>query len=400
MSKASRSRRSPGADATTAGKHSPIEKYTKAYALNAPGRAITASRNTIGRLADYLSFYIAATWKLWRLPRHDIVMALTTPPLIALIALLVGRLRGMRVVALVQDVYPDVAVALGALSSRGLATRVFDFLNRTTLKGADRIVVLGDCMREKILEKVGEGGAARIDVIHNWADGSQITPLKSESNPFTDAQQLNDKFVVLFSGNLGLVNEFATVLEAARLLNAERHDVVFLFIGEGSRAHEIREFTRQHNLRNVRMLPYQPRNTLRYSLASGHVSLVTLAPGLAGLSVPSKTYGILATGRPVLFVGDPQSDVARLIKQHGCGAVVASGDSEALVRTISGWASDRSSLAALGTAARSLFESRFDRPHAVQAYLEAFNRCLSESRKHYPSPSQPAASHHPEVNGR
>jgi colanic acid biosynthesis glycosyl transferase WcaI len=334
--------------------------------------------SAVKRLSDYLSFYLGASWKLLRLPRHDVVMALTTPPLIGLVALIIGRLRGMRVVALVQDVYPDVAVALGALRERSLATRFLNFLSRFMLRRSDRIVVLGDCMRERIISKVGDAVSARMDVIHNWADGAEIKPLEDEENSFAAEHDLGDKFVLLFSGNLGRVNEFKTVLEAARILR-NRPDILFLFIGEGAKAAEIKAFSEKHNLENVRTLPYQPRETLRYSLAAGGASLVTLAQGLAGLSVPSKTYSILAAGRPILFVGDARSSVAQIVADNNCGEVISSNDSSRLARIIADWASDKKKLAELSRSSRKAFEQHFDRSKAVNAYLETFSKCLEIS---------------------
>jgi colanic acid biosynthesis glycosyl transferase WcaI len=334
-------------------------------------------RSIVGRLSDYLSFYVGATWKLLRVERHDILLALTQPPLIGLIGLIIGRLRGMRVVALVQDVYPDVAVAVGTLKPQSMPARFFDWLNRRALSVMDRIIVLGECMRERISAKVGDERADRIDIIHNWADGDVIKPLnRTEENPFRHQHGLEDKFVVLFSGNFGLVNEFQTALEAARLLR-EREDIVFLFIGDGVKGAEIRKFADEHQLANIRMLPYQPREELRFSLTAGDAHLTTLAEGLAGLSVPSKTYAILAAGRPVLFVGDLRSAIARLVAENTCGAVIASGQSAQLAEVIKDWAANPSKLAELGARARSLFESRFERQHAVVAYLASFEKCLN-----------------------
>jgi colanic acid biosynthesis glycosyl transferase WcaI len=329
-----------------------------------------------GRLADYLSFYLGAFWKLLRLPKHDIIMALTTPPLISLIALLIGRMRGMRVVALVQDVYPDVAVALGALKSDGLVTRLLGRLNCLVLGRADRVIVLGECMRKLIARKMPPDRHSRIDVIHNWADGAQIKPAQDGSNPFIFEHGLSGKFVVLFSGNLGHVNEFQTVLETALLLR-ERSDIAFLFIGEGAKRDEIARVIEQHGLTNVRLLPYQPRHLLHHSLAAGDALLVTLAEGLAGLSVPSKTYGILAAGRPILFVGDLQSDAARIVKENHCGSAVAAGESAPLAQTISLWAADKPQLTEMGVRARALFDAQFSREIAVQAYLKTFAKCLN-----------------------
>lgn len=332
-----------------------------------------------GRLADYFTFYMGAAWKLLTLPRQDVVMALTTPPLIGLLALFVCRLRGMKTAALVQDVYPDVGVALGTFKERGIATRLLDRLNRLTLTRADRVVVLGECMRERVAAKVGAERADKIDVIHNWADGEKIRPpARGERNPFAEEYGLTGRFVVQFSGNFGRVNDFDTPLEAARILK-DRDDILFLFVGDGAKAGEIKEYARRHELRNVRLLPYQPRENLVYSLAAGDAHLVTLAEGLAGLSVPSKTYGIMAAARPVLFVGDPRSDVARLVAEHGCGEVVRAGDAESLARVVASWAADPASTERLGHAARELFLREFDRAHAVQAYAESLSKCLGSA---------------------
>ena len=336
-------------------------------------------RSTPGRVADYLSFYLGAIWSLLRLPQHDIVMALTTPPLIGLVALLIGRLRGMRIIALVQDIYPDVAVALGALRADVPTTRLFDWLNRLVLSRSDRVIVLGECMRSRVLEKIGVEASDRIDVIHNWADGALIESGQSRAqNPFALEHELHQRFVVMFSGNFGLVNEFGTVLEAARVLR-ERTDIVFLFLGDGVKRVELEQYVERHQLTNIRLFPYQSRAMLPHSLAAGSVQLVTLAEGLAGLSVPSKTYGILAAGKPILFVGDAKSGVAELICQHECGAVIPSGDSVRLAAVLEEWAGDNDKVEAMGVAARQLFEARFDRPQAVTSYLQTFRHCLNLS---------------------
>jgi colanic acid biosynthesis glycosyl transferase WcaI len=335
--------------------------------------------SAIARLVDYLSFYVGASWKLISLPRHEIVMVLTTPPLIGLPAMIVCRLRGIKLVSLVQDIYPDVAVALGALNKRSALTRILDRLNTLVLKQSERIIVLGDCMRQRIAAKVGATLAQRIDVIHNWADGERIAHRSEEGvNPFVKQHELSGRFVVLFSGNLGRVNEFSTLLRAAELLR-DRPDILFMFIGEGARSEEISSFAKQRGLGNLRLLPYQSRDQLQFSLAAGNVHLVTLAEGLAGLSVPSKTYGVLAAGRPVLFVGDRNSATAKLVEEGGCGAVVPAGDVEQLAALIKRWADDAEVVKSMGRAARQLFEEKYDRPHAVKAYMESFRRCMGEA---------------------
>jgi colanic acid biosynthesis glycosyl transferase WcaI len=334
--------------------------------------------NLACRLCDYLSFYIGAAVKLLLLPRHDIVMALTTPPLIGMVAVVICRLKRAALISLVQDVYPDVAIALGALHREGLLSRLLEGLNRRMLTSSTRIIVLGECMRDRIAAKVGPVTSHRIDVIHNWADGSVIKPLEASKNSFVAQNGYQDRFLVMFSGNLGQVNDFQTLIESAALLR-DRADILLVFIGEGAKKDEIADFARRNNLTNVRMLPYQPRELLPQSLAAGHACVVTLAEGLAGLSVPSKAYAIMAAGRPILFVGDSASAIAKIVEEARAGAVVSSGDSRRVSQLITNWADNRAEVELLGGNARAVFEKRFDRRIAIDAYVESFSKCTGRA---------------------
>lgn len=340
--------------------------------------------NIVKRLIDYFSFYVGAFVALMKIERHDLIMVLTTPPLIGLVAVATGRLRRMPVVSLVQDIYPDVAVALGTIGARHPLTVALDKLNVRALNSSDRIIVLGECMRERVQLKLNNDHAPPIDVIHNWADGKLIKANASKENDFTRRHNLEDKFVVMFSGNFGHVNDFETVLEAARQLKSHER-IVFLFIGAGAKQSSLEGFIKLHDLPNARILPYQPRGELSESLAAADAHLVTLAAGLAGLSVPSKTYGILAAGRPVLFVGDARSDAARIVRQMNCGAVIETGDGARLAATIAEWADNPVRTRERGLATRNVFERFFSRQHAVESYLACFRKTcevsLSENRE-------------------
>ncbi|HYM01217.1 MAG TPA: hypothetical protein VEZ90_19815, partial [Blastocatellia bacterium] len=179
--------------------------------------------------------------------------------------------------------------------------------------------------------------------------------------------------------NFGHVNDFRTVLDAALALK-HREDIVFLFIGEGGKESELREFAASNALLNIRFMCYQAREITRLSLTAGDAILVTLSKGLAGLSVPSKTYPGMAAGRPLLFVGDLDSTAAR-IADAGCGATVASGDVDGFVRIVSEWTADKSKAEALGRRARSVFETRFDRTCAVDSYVSVFEKCMASHRQ-------------------
>ncbi|HEY6329162.1 MAG TPA: glycosyltransferase family 4 protein, partial [Blastocatellia bacterium] len=215
---------------------------------------------------------------------------------------------------------------------------------------------------------------SKMDTIHNWADGAAIKPLPDKENGFAAEYDLTGRFVVMFSGNLGKVNDFDTVLESARLLK-RRADIRFVFIGDGAKRKEIQDYIRTNDLTNVLMLPYQPREALPRTIAAGHASLVTLADGLAGLSVPSKSYAIMAAGRPILFVGDKKSGIARIVRRYRCGEVISAGDSARLTRVIETWAGDRYRPERMGRNARAAFEKYFDRKIAVDSYVRSFSKC-------------------------
>jgi glycosyltransferase involved in cell wall biosynthesis len=237
-------------------------------------------------------------------------------------------------------------------------------------------------MRQRVFSKLGRRDQFSIDVIPNWADGRAIKP-GSRTNWFSEKYGLTNSFVILFAGNFGLVNDFSTILDAARLLRESR-EIVFLFVGGGAKANEIRDAQLAQDLQNIRILPYHPPSDMSEILATAHASLVTLANGLAGLSVPSKTYWILASGRPVLFVGDTECEIFRVVLENKCGAAVPSGNSEELVAIISSWASDPNKLAGLGQTARTVFAEKFDRQRAVDSYIESFRKVLG-----IPEPSAP-----------
>jgi len=333
----------------------------------------------VGRLIDYVTFYFGALIALMRLPRHDIIMSLTTPPLIGLVALIVGRWRGMRVITLTQDLYPDVAVALKRIGARHPLVFIVDKLNSFTLRHSDRIIVLGERMRQRVLDKVGTNKESSIDVIHNWADGNLIQARADKNNRFARRNNLREKFVVLFSGNLGHVNDFRAVFDAAWRLR-ERADIHFLFIGEGAKAGDVLHFAGQHGLSNLELLPYQARAELSDVYATADVLLVTLADGLAGLSVLSKTYGSLAAGRPLMFIGDMECETANIISEFGCGEIFAAGEGEKLAATIADWSENPGLVRDLGRIARDAFETNFERALAVNAYLAAFDLCLHNNR--------------------
>jgi glycosyltransferase involved in cell wall biosynthesis len=334
--------------------------------------------SVFGRLMDYLVFYLLCGLRLLRIPRHDVILVFTTPPLIAFLCWIVCRIRGIRLVYSVQDLYPQVAIQMGVLKRGGWLARLCENLSQKALTGSDHVVVLGECMKQRVLQ---EGVPKdKITLIPNWSDDPNLAPLSEEKNWFWQKHDLAGKFVVQYSGNMGLCHEFATVLAAAREFASEEKEInptlrsvrkiLFLFIGNGTRRQEIREFCEDENLQNVKILDYQPRDTLLYSLNACSVSLVTLQDGLEGIIMPSKFYGILATGKPVLYVGPQGSDVARVIAGSACGFTIAPGDVKGLIKAVGRLRDDPALCIQMGNRGREVLLDRFTRQKSTSKYYQ------------------------------
>lgn len=318
------------------------------------------------RLANFLLFYTGAMILLLRHARRgDTVVALTDPPLVGTVAALAARLKSARLVHWVQDIFPETASRLGFAREGGLLERVLVRLRNAAWHRADTNVVIGERMRGFLLDH----GAApqRIAVIQNWADETAIRPVAPQDNPLRDTWGYGpDHCVIGYSGNLGRAHDVATKVAAMEHLRAQGpSNLRFLFIGGGARQEELRRLAGEGGSDGavgvLAFRPYQPMAMLAQSLSVPDVHWISLLPRLEGLIVPSKLYGALAAGRPVVFVGDPHGDVARLLDQGECGASFAPGDAEALARYLARLALDPALRIRLGARARELAEHELGR---------------------------------------
>ncbi len=328
-----------------------------------------SSRGSLaGRALDYLTFYICAGWRLFRLSREgDVVVAKTDPPLISLVASAVSRIRMTRQVNWLHDLFPEVAIRLGVGALSGWFGRALRWLRNRSLKSSAVNVVLGDGMANVLASEGIDPG--RISIVHNWCDGQSIRPLERSANPMRESLNLDDAFVVMYSGNLGRAHDLSVIVEAAQQL--ENHpDIVFLVVGDGVKRPWLQAEIRGRGLSNIRLEGYQPRERLGESLGVGDVHLVTLLPELEGLIVPSKFYGVAAAGRATVFIGSRQGEIARIIADARCGVCVPPGDGRALAEQIAALQSNPDGRKAMGRAARELFERRFDQPIALAAWRQ------------------------------
>ncbi len=332
-----------------------------------------------GRAIDYLAMYGSFAAAAWRLAEPgDRLIVKTDPPLLSIALAPVARLKKLAFVNWLQDLYPELALALGMRMLAPIAPLIRAARN-ASLKAAHRNVVLGERMRRR-LETVGVS-AGQIEIIANWCDDESIRPTPPSDNPLRSAWGLDDKFIIGYSGNLGRAHEYATVLDAAEYLRMEQ-DIVFLFIGGGHLTQALHaEVERKGLAAMFQFRPYQPASALAQSLSVPDAHWISLLPAMEGLIVPSKFYGVAAAGRPTIAVTDPAGEIAELVRRTQCGAVVAPGDGRALARVIREFKHDRVRLEEMGRNARALIDRSFCRKIAFERWESLLRRVERESKE-------------------
>ena len=294
-------------------------------------------RSHLRRALSYLSLYPAFLLRVLRRPRADAVVWLTDPPLVLALGPILRFCKRNQMVHWAQDVYPEVAECLGLLRRGGPTARLLRYLSNWALRRCSHVVAVGECMRRRF---VARGVApTRLSVIPNWAEPGELrSALAKGENLFRVEHGLAGKFVVMYSGNVGLAHTFEAVLDAAEQLRQRAPRIVFLILGEGPRLPWLREQVTTRNLANVRLLPPVPRARLTDSLGAADIHLITMREDLDGLVVPSKLYGVLAAGRPAIFLGPSESEVAKVLLRHQCGSVLPCATGAQLAECLVYWA--------------------------------------------------------------
>jgi colanic acid biosynthesis glycosyl transferase WcaI len=343
--------------------HLPRHQVWQGIQIHRLNASCFGRRHFWGRLVDMITFHLALCYANDITAPPDVWFVMTDPPLLVNTVLKLRSHLDGRVIHHVDDVYPDLAMALGSLPAQGLISSALDRWVKQGLRDCDQVLALGECMAG-VLKNKGVT-ADRLAITPPWADGSRLFPLDHAENKFRQEIGIpGDHLVVMYSGNMGLGHRFETILAAAYSL-APNDKIHFVFIGDGAKRPQIDAFQRAHNLNNIIMLPYQPRERLRETLSAGDVHLISLDAKVQGLIVPSKLAGILAVGRPVVFLGSEQNSVAAAILHGRCGHVIPEGDASRLEEIIERLMKNPGARQRLGAAARNLFQREYDRAVVV-----------------------------------
>ena len=323
----------------------------------------------IGRLCNFLSYFISVSFKLLFSKNKYPLLIVSNPPFLPLLGFLLKKVKNRRYIYLVHDIYPDIAIRLGYLKKNSIIVKIWYQIHYRILKKAEEIIVLGDFMVEKLKEKYPDLDNNKFKIIHNWADEKKILPIKKEENWFVKKHHLSNKIVILYSGNIGLFQDLKSIIKTAERLK-NHDDILFLFIGDGGGLKELKKIAKENNLTNVKFLPYQLKKDLSYSLSAADISIVTMEKGIEGLAVPSKLYGILASGRAVLGLVGKNCEVAEIIKGAKCGYRIEQGDVDGLVEKIKYIYENPEILKIMGENSRKYFEKHFTRSQMTRKYYK------------------------------
>jgi glycosyltransferase involved in cell wall biosynthesis len=323
------------------------------------------------RAANYVTYLTDSVLAALREERPDLVLCMTDPPIVGDVGLLVARRFDAPLLVISQDVFPEIAERLKRLESRALVGALRALVG-LYLKRADRVVAIGETMKRRLEEKGTP--SERITVIPNWVDTTEIAP-QPRDNEWAREHGLVGDFVVMHSGNIGHAQDLDSLVRAATFLrDLDRLRIVIA--GFGARHGELTSLARRLEVSGtVRFLPYQPREVLAQSLSSADLHFVGLARGLAGFVVPSRLYGILAAGRPVLVAADPESETVRIVREAGCGIVLPPGRPELVAGAIRDAIAGTIPLGELGARGRAYVEREAD----CEIAFERYRRVVSEA---------------------
>ena len=276
------------------------------------------------RLVTFSLFTSQVFFKLlFRRKRNIRLILVTTPPFLPFLGIFFNKLFNVPYDLIVYDLYPDVFVNFGIFNKRSLTVRIWNRLNIILYRRATKVFTISHFMAERLKEQ--GCSCEKLITVSNWVDTTFIKPLEKKNNIFIKEYHLENKFVVIYSGNMGATHDLETLIDVADNLK-RNEDILFLIIGEGVKKQKIERLIKEKTLNNILLLPLQPSEMIPYSLSSGDLAYITLDHGAENASVPSKLFYMLAAGCGILSVALENSELGVLTKKHNFGKIFNPGD--------------------------------------------------------------------------
>ena len=327
-------------------------------------------RSIARRLLSWLNYTTRALLRMITMPRSSVALVVSNPPIMGPVLWLAGLL-GRRYFVLVYDLHPDTLEAMGSLPQNGVIARIWRALNKRVWNRAEGVFTIGGRMARRLTQQFDPSKTklGKVEVIPVWADTNNLKPLPRAENSFAKELGVEDKTVVLYSGNMGISHDIDSILSAAELLK-DQDDIAFVLIGEGAKWQEAYDFKHSKNLTNLQVLPFQPEDRLPQSLSMADISLVALDPGAENLMIPSKTFYYMAVGSAILAICQDGSELSDVIADGQCGLVMAPGKPEKLASAIVSLADNKSKLDQMKTNAREYCLTHHSRELCTSQFVD------------------------------
>jgi colanic acid biosynthesis glycosyl transferase WcaI len=321
-------------------------------------------RSLIGRFFNSLTFTISSSLNLLFSREKTAVWVHTTTPFIGILLCRICSIRKRKLIYILLDIFPEGLIRLGNVSRRNLLIKFWQRQFIIALKKSEKIVAIGRDIKKYVIE-ICQECSTKIEYIPNWQDDNLIFPVEFDKNEFILEKGIKDKFVVQYSGNIGIWNEVRTLGKAVKI---DTDDVFYIFVGDGVRKEELLNEFELEIQKNVLLMPFQKSDNFNNVLNASHVHIVTLKKGLEGIAVPCKIYGILASGRPVIALVPDNSEIAFVVREENCGIVVNPEDTDGLINAIILLKNNEILRKQMGQNGRKAFEKKYTTRIAAEKY--------------------------------
>lgn len=333
----------------------------------------------LGRIINLITRSFAIFWQALRLcKKGDIILVVTNPPLLPFATILLKFLKGCRFVLLVHDVYPEVLITAGIIADSSWLYKIGQLANSFLYGQAERIISLGRDMTKLINAKLSDNQLEKVSCIPNWAEHEIIHSTSRNNNQLIQELGISDRFIILYAGNMGKTHGIEYLAQSAKDIAMSNQHIHFVFLGFGAKKLWLEEYAKSHRLDNVTILSARPRSEQIVFLNACDVAVIAFMPGMAGVSVPSRTYNQMAAGKAIIAVTDDWSELANVIREEDIGWVVKPGDMESLVNTIRFAAEHFEICTMMGNRAAEVARTKYSFAETDKSYKKLFAEIFSK----------------------
>ncbi len=335
--------------------------------------------NFLGRLINYFSFTFSVLLRFFSLKNFETLIVYSNPPILPLIAAWASKIFRIKFIFVCYDVYPEMASLTNSISENGLIYKIMLFVNKRVFHNAAKVVVLSNEMKEYLLKNREISDSTKVVVIPNWYEYEPVKELvKSHLNElFLDLEPKNN-FIVSYLGNIGISQDLDTILDAIRFLRNE-NSIKFIFAGHGNKIGLLKKTVCEEHLDKVTIYDFLHNDDYEDALNISDLFIVSLAKGLTGLAVPSRTYSFMAAGKPILTLMDSISDISKDLMNNNAGFAIDIGDPSSLAKAILKLKSDEKLKLKMGINSRRIYEEKYTISKGVAKYVSMMNEMFSKT---------------------